>query len=170
MTKHKTEDYKISAVKYYLNNDRGDGYKKTCKIFDYPSTFQQAVNQKQAVEQQIPIEERRREQVLTEETTKLLQAEQAVQILINYATAEAEKLIREANSVAQTEIAIWEQTILDLDAEKTQIGLSFSDFIAYKEAVLIGDAKGAVVNVVILHNYNIYIKHLHNTITIKHNK
>lgn len=31
MTKHKTEDYKISAVKYYLNNDRGDGYKKTCK-------------------------------------------------------------------------------------------------------------------------------------------
>ena len=34
MTKHKTEDYKISAVKYYLNNDRGDGYNKTCKIFD----------------------------------------------------------------------------------------------------------------------------------------
>jgi hypothetical protein len=24
MTKHKTEDYKISAVKYYLNNDKGD--------------------------------------------------------------------------------------------------------------------------------------------------
>ena len=34
MTKHKTEDYKISAVKYYLNNDKRDGYKKTCKIFD----------------------------------------------------------------------------------------------------------------------------------------
>ena len=34
MTKHKSEDYKISAVKYYLNNDKGDGYKKTCKIFD----------------------------------------------------------------------------------------------------------------------------------------
>jgi hypothetical protein len=33
MTKHKTEDYKISAVKYYLNNDKGDGYKKTCKEF-----------------------------------------------------------------------------------------------------------------------------------------
>ena len=29
MTKHKTEDYKISAVKYYLNNDKGNGYKKT---------------------------------------------------------------------------------------------------------------------------------------------
>jgi transposase len=27
------EDYKISAVKYYLSNDNGDGYKKTCKIF-----------------------------------------------------------------------------------------------------------------------------------------
>ena len=34
MTKHKTEDYKFSAVKYYLNNEKGDGYKKTCKIFD----------------------------------------------------------------------------------------------------------------------------------------
>ena len=34
MTKHKTEDYKFSAVKYYLNNENGDGYKKTCKIFD----------------------------------------------------------------------------------------------------------------------------------------
>jgi transposase len=34
MTKHKREDYKISTVKYYLNNDKGDGYKKTCKIFD----------------------------------------------------------------------------------------------------------------------------------------
>ena len=34
MTKHKTEDYKISAVKYYFNNENGDGYKKTCKIFD----------------------------------------------------------------------------------------------------------------------------------------
>jgi transposase-like protein len=28
---HKSEDYKISAVQYYLNNK--DGYKKTCKIF-----------------------------------------------------------------------------------------------------------------------------------------
>ena len=34
MTKHKTEDYKISVVKYYLNNDKGYRYKKTCKIFD----------------------------------------------------------------------------------------------------------------------------------------
>ncbi len=34
MTKHKTEDYKYSAVKYYLNNEKDDGYKKTCKIFD----------------------------------------------------------------------------------------------------------------------------------------
>ena len=34
MTTHKTEDYKNSVVKYYLNNDKGDGYKRTCKIFD----------------------------------------------------------------------------------------------------------------------------------------
>ena len=33
MTKHKTDDYKNSAVKYYLNNENGDGYNKTCKIF-----------------------------------------------------------------------------------------------------------------------------------------
>jgi len=33
MTKHKTADYKISAVKYYLNNDKGYGYKKTRNIF-----------------------------------------------------------------------------------------------------------------------------------------
>jgi hypothetical protein len=32
MTKHKTEDYKNSAVKYYLTNEKGDGYKRTCKI------------------------------------------------------------------------------------------------------------------------------------------
>ena len=29
---HKSEDYKISAVKYYLNNR--DNIRKTCKIFD----------------------------------------------------------------------------------------------------------------------------------------
>ena len=40
MTKHKTDDYKNSAVKYYLNNNKGDGYKRTCKIFDCKkSTF-----------------------------------------------------------------------------------------------------------------------------------
>lgn len=31
MTNHKTEDYKISVVKYYLNNDKGYGYKKNGK-------------------------------------------------------------------------------------------------------------------------------------------
>ena len=30
--KHKSEDYKISAVKYYLINK--DNIRKTCKIFD----------------------------------------------------------------------------------------------------------------------------------------
>jgi len=29
---HKNEDYKISAVKYYLKNK--DNIRKTCKIFD----------------------------------------------------------------------------------------------------------------------------------------
>jgi hypothetical protein len=44
MTKHKTEDYKISAVKYYLNNDKGDGYKKTCKIFDCKKSIEKAID------------------------------------------------------------------------------------------------------------------------------
>ena len=29
---HNSEDYKISAVKYYINNN--DNIRKTCKIFD----------------------------------------------------------------------------------------------------------------------------------------
>jgi hypothetical protein len=36
MTKHKTEDYKISAVKYYVNNDKGDGvFRRIPKIKIY---------------------------------------------------------------------------------------------------------------------------------------
>lgn len=33
MVKHKSRDYKISAVEYYLNNKNNDGYNRTCKIF-----------------------------------------------------------------------------------------------------------------------------------------
>ena len=33
MTKHKTVDYKNSAVQYYLNNKNNDGYQRTCNIF-----------------------------------------------------------------------------------------------------------------------------------------
>jgi len=31
MSKHKSEDYKLSAVKYYLENETS--YSKTCEIF-----------------------------------------------------------------------------------------------------------------------------------------
>ena len=34
--KHKSDDYKISAVKYYLNNK--DNIRKTCKMFDCKQT------------------------------------------------------------------------------------------------------------------------------------
>ena len=34
MSKHKSEDYKLSAVKYYLNNDVS--LDDVCKIFDCP--------------------------------------------------------------------------------------------------------------------------------------
>jgi transposase len=33
MSKHKSEDYKIIAVKYYLENDTNYNYTKTCEIF-----------------------------------------------------------------------------------------------------------------------------------------
>ena len=36
MTKHKSEDYKISAVKYYINNDVS--MDKVCQIFDCKKT------------------------------------------------------------------------------------------------------------------------------------
>ena len=35
--KHKTEDYKLSVVNYYNNND--DGYDKTCKIFGCKKSY-----------------------------------------------------------------------------------------------------------------------------------
>ena len=31
MTNHKTDDYKLSAVQYYLNNNNQDGYQNTSK-------------------------------------------------------------------------------------------------------------------------------------------
>jgi transposase-like protein len=34
MSKHKSEDYKLSAVKYYLNNEVS--LDDVCKIFDCP--------------------------------------------------------------------------------------------------------------------------------------
>lgn len=34
--KHKSPDYKFSAVRYYLHNK--DGYDKTCKIFGFRKT------------------------------------------------------------------------------------------------------------------------------------
>jgi hypothetical protein len=37
MLKHKSEDYKISAVKYYLNNDVS--LDDVCKIFDCPNNL-----------------------------------------------------------------------------------------------------------------------------------
>lgn len=35
--KHKSPDYKLSAVNYYLNHDVG--YDNTCKIFDCKKVF-----------------------------------------------------------------------------------------------------------------------------------
>jgi transposase-like protein len=40
---HKSEDYKISAVKYYLKNK--DNIRKTCKIFDCKKSNMKAVGE-----------------------------------------------------------------------------------------------------------------------------
>ena len=37
MSKHKSEDYKITAVKYYLENNTN--YTKTCKIFKRKNNY-----------------------------------------------------------------------------------------------------------------------------------
>ena len=37
MSKHKSEDYKLSAVKYYLNNDVS--LNDVCEIFNCPKQF-----------------------------------------------------------------------------------------------------------------------------------
>jgi len=39
--KHKSKDYKISAVKYYLKNK--DNIRKTCKIFDCKKSILQTL-------------------------------------------------------------------------------------------------------------------------------
>jgi transposase-like protein len=47
---HKSEDYKISAVKYYLKNK--DNIRKTCKIFDCKkSTLQRWIQVLQFINQ-----------------------------------------------------------------------------------------------------------------------
>ena len=44
MTKHKTDDYTLSAVQYYLNNNNQDGYQNTCNIFGCKKSTQRFVN------------------------------------------------------------------------------------------------------------------------------
>ena len=117
------------------------------KNFNYPVDFQNAVNSKQQVEQQIEVKTRERQQIITSAITELLRSQQAVQIQINDANAEANQLLTEASLAADTELAKWTQFIEQLDAEKTNLGLTFDEFVAYKEKTLIGKATDAVVNV-----------------------
>ncbi len=50
--KHKSPNYKLSAVKYYLNNK--DGYDKTCKIFDCKkSSIKRVVNVPNVMEEYV---------------------------------------------------------------------------------------------------------------------
>ena len=37
MSKYKSEDYKLTVVKYYLNND--NSLDDVCKIFDFPKQY-----------------------------------------------------------------------------------------------------------------------------------
>jgi transposase-like protein len=50
--KHKSEDYKISAVKYYLKNK--DNIRRTCKIFDCKkSTLQRWIQRYKTLQEEI---------------------------------------------------------------------------------------------------------------------
>lgn len=115
--------------------------------FEYPEQFQNAVNQKQQTRQQIDVKLQQREQVITEATTNQIRAQQAVTIQINDAVAGRERLLRQANETATTVRAQWDQTILELDAEMTNLGLTFDEFVNYKKQLLIGDVPNAVVSI-----------------------
>lgn len=115
--------------------------------FIYPQGLQDAVNSKQRTEQQIEIKLQEREQIITAATTDLIQAQQRVTIQLNDARAARARLLRQANETAETVEAQWEQRILALDAEMTNLGLNFTEFVNYKRKTLVGDANNAVVSI-----------------------
>lgn len=139
------------AVELIMTTDYGNTHTTMGQFqltnFEYPEDFQSAVNSKQETRQQIDVKLQEREQVVTEATTNQIRAQQAVTIQINDALATKEQLLRRANETASTVLAQWDQTILELDAEKTNIGLTFEEFLNYKIDLLIGDASNAVVSI-----------------------
>jgi regulator of protease activity HflC (stomatin/prohibitin superfamily) len=115
--------------------------------FVYPDEFQSAVNSKQQTRQQIEVVTRQRNSTITEAQTQLIRAQQQVEIQINNANAQAERLIREADLASQTILAQWNQTILSTDAELTNIGLTFEEYVNYLNQLLIGSAHTGIVRV-----------------------
>ena len=115
--------------------------------FVYPEAFQSAVNAKQQTLQQIEIVTRQRNATITEANTQLIQAGQRVEIQINNANADTERLLREASLASQTILAQWNQTIISIDAEMTNIGLTFEEYIDYLNHLLIGSAQRGIVRI-----------------------
>lgn len=134
----------VKDIMNYTNTQLGQFQLRN---FVYPIAFQNAVNAKQQTRQQIEIVQRQRAATITTAQTGLIQAIQRVEIQINNANAEAERLIREATLAAQTTIATWDQTILSIDAEMTNLGLTFEEYVNYLNNLLIGSAHKGIVRV-----------------------
>lgn len=115
--------------------------------FVYPEEFQNAVNSKQQTRQQIEVVTRQRNSTITAAQTQLIRSEQQVEIQINNANAQAERLLREADLASQTILAQWNQTILASDAEMTNLDLTFEEYVNYLNQLLIGSAHTGIVHI-----------------------
>lgn len=118
------------------------------KNFEYPVSFQTAINSKQKTKQQIVIVTSERSATLTDAETELQKEVKAVEIQINNANAQRQTLLDTAQLDAVAQVARWNQTILDLSAEYSNLGFSnFSEFILYKKRTLVEGSNNAVVNI-----------------------
>jgi regulator of protease activity HflC (stomatin/prohibitin superfamily) len=114
--------------------------------FEYPRNFQDAVNSKQRTSQQKDVVTSQRPGIIILATTHLRQAQEAVQILINDANAQANTLIDSAKIAANAVLASWNQTIVQLQLEMNNLGMNFSTFVDYKMDTLLRNANHPIIN------------------------
>lgn len=134
----------VSAVMNKTNTHMGQFQLRN---FIYPEAFQVAVNSKQQTRQRIEVVRRERNATITAAETELIQSQQRVEIQINDANAEAERLLREADSAVQTILAQWNQTILATDAEINNLDLTFEEYIDYLNKLIIGSAHRGIIQI-----------------------
>lgn len=114
--------------------------------FEYPRNFQDAVNSKQRTSQQKDVVTSQRPGIIILATTHLRQSQEAVQILINDANAQANTLIDSATIAANAVLASWNQTIVQLQLEMGNLNMNFSSFVEYKMDTLLRNANHPIIN------------------------